>query len=115
MAIQQAYEQYVNLLYEMLISNCPVDTGNMVTHIRMENDGQQCVITIDTVPYNKAPKALKKRIKKYGMKNAQNEVEYAEYTEYPRSNGKNPNEGWIRQDSILSAAMALTSEVEYYL
>ncbi len=78
----------------------------MYTHIRMDNNGQQCEIIIDTVPYNKAPKALKRRIKKYGPSSAKREVEYAEYTEY-----RNKSQGWIRRDSILNAANIVTNNV----
>ena len=104
--VQQAYEEYCNLVYQLLLSNCPVDTGNMLTHIRMDNDGQTCKITIDTVPYQKAPEAFAIRKKKYGAKNAAKQVEYAAYTEYPWLNrkGKNPNQGWIRRDSLLETA-----------
>lgn len=104
--VQQAFDEYCNLLYQALLSNCPVDTGNMLTHIRMDNDGMTCKITIDTVPYQKAPKALQRRIKKYGKKSASRQVEYAAYTEYPwlTRKGKNPNQGWVRRDSILHSA-----------
>jgi len=89
--LQQAYEEYCNLVYSLLLSNSPVDTGNMKTHIRMENNGTECHIIIDTVPYNDA------RIKKYGK--PKQEIEYAGYTEY-----RNKSKGWVRRDSILHAA-----------
>lgn len=98
--VQMAYEKYCNLLYQYLLTNCPIDTGNMITHIRMNQDGDVCKIIIDTIPYSKAPVALKKRIRKYG-KNVK-EVEYAAFTEYKKV--KNPNEGWVRMQSILPAA-----------
>lgn len=113
--VQQAYDEFCNLVYASLLSNCPVDTGNMITHIRMSNDGEVCKITIDTVPYSKAPKALKKRIKKYGPKI--NEVEYAVYTEYPWLNrkGRNPNEGWVRERSLRATANKVGDIVRYEL
>lgn len=113
--LQQAFEKYCNLVYSFLLTNCPVDTGNMLTHIRMNNDGNVCKIIIDTIPYSKAPIALKKRIKKYGSN--VKEVEYAVYTEYPwiHRKGKNPNEGWIRRNSLLAAATCITKNVIYNL
>lgn len=113
--LQQAYEKYCNLVYQYLLTNCPVDTGNMITHIRMSNDGDVCKIIIDTIPYNKAPKALEKRIRKYG-KNVK-EVEYAVYTEYPwiHRKGRNPNEGWVRRNSLLAAAYEIGDRIYYGL
>ena len=49
--LQQAYEKYCNLVYSLLLTNCPIDTGNMITHIRMSQDGDVCKIIIDTIPY----------------------------------------------------------------
>ena len=113
--LQQAYEKYCNLVYALLLTNCPIDTGNMITHIRMSQDGNTCKITIDTIPYSKAPTALKKRIKKYGPD--YKEVEYAVYTEYPWINrkGKNPNEGWVRRNSLYVAATCIADKVIYGL
>lgn len=113
--LQQAYEEYCNLVYSLLLTNCPIDTGNMITHIRMNNDGNVCRITIDTIPYAKAPKALKRRIKKYGP--TIKETEYAVYTEYPWLNrkGTNPNEGWVRRNSIYVAATCVADRVNYGL
>lgn len=113
--LQQAYEKYCNLVYSLLLTNCPIDTGNMITHIRMNNDGNVCKIIIDTIPYSKAPVALKKRIKKYG--DNPKEVEYAVYTEYPwiHRKGKNPNEGWIRRNSLWVAATEIADKVVYNL
>jgi hypothetical protein len=104
-SIQQAYEAYINLLYELLLSNCPVDTGNMKTHIKMENDGKQCVFTIETIPYTEA------RRKKSHIKNKADEKEYAPYTEYHNKSSK----GWIREDSIKEAALQIANEVDYRL
>lgn len=104
MDLQTAYESYVNLLYELLLSNCPVDTGNMKTHIKMENDGKTCTITIETIPYTDERKR-KSHIKPGGY-----EPEYASYTEY-----KNKSQGWIRENSIREAALQIASEVDYRL
>lgn len=111
--VQQAYDEYCNLVYALLLTNCPIDTGNMITHIRYNNTGTECHITIDTIPYNKAPSALKRRIKKYGKNAANREVEYAVYTEYPWVNrrGKNPNESWIRRNSIYVGATCVAPVV----
>ncbi len=111
--VQQTYEEYCNLVFSLLLSNCPIDTGNMITHIRYSNDGQECHIIIDTIPYSKAPQALKKRIKKYGKPSK--EVEYAAYTEYPwmspHFGGKaNPNESWIRRNSIYVGATCVVGD-----
>lgn len=103
--VQQAYEAYINLLYELLLSNCPVDTGNMKTHIKMENDGKQCVFTIETIPYTPA------RRKKSHIKNPSQEIEYASYTEYHNKS----SQGWIREASIKEAALQIASEVDYRL
>ena len=104
-SIQLAYEQYINLLYELLLSNCPVDTGNMKTHIRMDNNGSQCEITIETIPYTEARK------KKSHIKNPAQEREYAPYTEYYNKSSY----GWIREDSIKAAALQIAQEVDYRL
>ena len=107
--VKQAYDEMCSLLYSMLLSNCPVDTGNMITHIRMDNDGTICKITIDTIPYSKAPKALKIRKKKYGPASVEKEVEYAGYTEYNK--GKNKNYSWLRRRSILASAKIVGDKV----
>lgn len=104
--VQQAFDEYCSLVYNLLISNCPVDTGNMQTHIRMDNNGLEARITIDTTPYSKAPQALKKRIKKYGKKSAEKEVEYAEYTEY-----RNNSKSWVRRRSLLATAYIVGDKV----
>lgn len=104
-SVQQAYEQYVNLLYELLLSNCPVDTGNMKTHIKMENNGKECIFTIETIPYIEA------RRKKSHIKNRADEKEYAPYTEYYNKSSK----GWIREESIRKAAEIVAQEVDYRL
>lgn len=111
--LQQAYDEYCNLVYALLLTNCPIDTGNMITHIRYNNTGTECHITIDTIPYSKAPKALKRRIKKYGTEAASKEVEYAVYTEYPwlKRSKKNPNESWIRNNSLYVGATCITNNV----
>jgi len=113
--LQQAYDEYCNLVYSLLLTNCPIDTGNMITHIRYNNDGTECHITIDTIPYNKAPKSLKRRIKKYGSD--YKEVEYAMYTEYPWLSPhwhgkKNPNESWIRRNSLYVGATCVADVVD---
>ena len=90
--LQQAYEKFCNLVYASLLTNCPVDTGNMKYHIRMSQDGEVCKIIIDTVPYNKS------------LRNSDIEYEYASDTEYPWAKGRNPNEGWVRRGSILTSA-----------
>ena len=107
--VKQVYDEYCNLLYMLLLSNCPVDTGNMITHIRMDNDGTTCKIVIDTIPYNKAPQALKIRKKKYGPASIKREVEYAGYTEY--NEGKNKNKSWVRRRCILAGAEAVADKV----
>ena len=112
--LQQAYDEYCNLVYALLLSNCPIDTGNMITHIRYNNDGTECRITIDTIPYSKAPQALKRRIKKYGS--SVKETEYAAYTEYPWLSShwhgkKNPNESWIRRNSLYVGATCVADVV----
>lgn len=104
-SLQLAYEQYVNLVYELLLSNCPVDTGNMKTHIRMDNNGRECEITIETVPYSDA------RRKKSHIKPGGYEPEYAPQTEYVNMSSK----GWIREDSIKAAALQIAQEVDYRL
>lgn len=104
-SIQEAYEQYINLLYELLLSNCPVDTGNMKTHIKMENDGKQCIFTIETIPYIEA-RRKKSHIKLGGI-----EKEYAPYTEYHNKTSV----GWIREHSIKEAALQIANEVDYRL
>jgi len=109
--LQLAFEKYCNLVYQYLLTNCPVDTGNMITHIRMNNDGNVCKIIIDTVPYTKAPAALSKRISKYG-KNYK-EKEYAAYTEYKQV--KNRNYGWVRERSLREAAYEVADRVYYGL
>lgn len=115
--LQQAYEKYCNLVYQYLLTNCPVDTGNMITHIRMNNDGEVCKIIIDTIPYSKAGKGVMRKMRKKHHTLTPKEVEYAAYTEYPwiHRKGKNPNEGWIRRDSLLAAAETITPSVFYYL
>lgn len=105
MDLQMAYESYINLLYELLLSNCPVDTGNMKTHIKMENDGKTCIFTIETIPYIEA------RRKKSHIKNRADEREYASYTEYYNKSSN----GWIRENSIKEAALQIASEVDYRL
>lgn len=102
---QTAFEQYVNLLYELLLSNCPVDTGNMKYHIKMENNGTECVFTIETIPYTEA------RRKKSHLKPGADEKEYAPYTEYYNKSSK----GWIREESIKKAAEMVAQEVDYRL
>ena len=104
-SVQEAYEQYINLLYELLLSNCPVDTGNMKTHINMVNTGKVCEITIETIPYTQA-RRVKSHIKPGGI-----EKEYAPYTEYHNESSK----GWIREQSIKEAALLVSQEVDYRL
>jgi len=115
--LQQAYEKYCNLVYSYLLTNCPVDTGNMITHIRMNNDGIVCRIVIDTIPYSKAGKGVMRKMRKKQHRLNPIEVEYAVYTEYPwiHRKGHNPNEGWIRYQSLLPAAMDITPNVRYLL
>lgn len=104
MTVQQAYEAYVNLVYELLLSNCPVDTGNMKTHIKMNDNGSECEIIIETIPYTEA------RRKKSHIKKGQPETEYAFYTEY-----RNKSQGWIREDSLREAAIKIGATVDYRL
>ena len=100
-----------------MLTNCPIDTGNMITHIRMNNDGNVCKIIIDTIPYSKAGKGVMRKMRKKQHRLNPTEVEYAVYTEYPwiHRKGHNPNEGWIRERSLLAAAMNITDRVTYGL
>jgi len=112
----EAYDAYCNLVYQMLLSNCPVDTGNMITHIRYNNDGTECRITIDTIPYSKAGKSVMRKMRKRQHTKTPKEVEYAAYTEYPWVSPhwhgrKNPNESWIRRDSLYEAATKIADSV----
>lgn len=109
--LQLAFEKYCNLVYQYLLSNCPVDTGNMITHIRMNNDGNICKIIIDTMPYSKAGKSVMRKMRKRQRVLHPKEVEYAAYTEYKKTR----NEGWVRERSLREAAYEVADRVFYGL
>lgn len=81
---------YINILMTMFLSSgiTPVDTGNMITHIRLTEDLENYIIVIDT--------------------------DYASYTNDPPVKRKsNPNQGWVER--VIDRANAIYEEgVEIY-
>jgi len=88
-------EQFYYLLYSTLLANSPVDTGNMINHIKMNDYGDYYKITI-SAPAKKG--------------------DYAKYVNYnrQRSEKERRNYMWVER-SIEEVKKIIESGVDYEL
>lgn len=90
--------QFYQLLYTTLLANCPVDTGNMVANITLEDMGDYWLITVS------GPKKTKK-----------GDDDYAKYVNYNRQRTPKEAKNYKWVERTIQQVAELIGEVQYEL
>lgn len=101
--VQGSMDTFINNVWLVLLSTCPVDTGRMVSNMRMENAGPVTKITISAVN----PDTM------YNYALAVNEGLAAKYQGRAMSVKETRNFHWV-QKSLSTAAQITALDTNYF-